>query len=216
MGQKYHRRIVVLVIVFSITSLLIYQIRPSAPVAKKATLVDGLRTIAGWRSGEPIPLHSKMLKALEVHDYVNQYYSRGKDKVFLYVGYYLSTEEVGAAHSPVVCFHGAGWTISETEKISMDLGGHKVHFVSAIVTRGKERHLLLYWFQAFDKTFHGTLFQKLYAFWTKCLHDREDTAFVRLSVALGEVPPVVAMRTGIAFLQAFYPIFLEYVVSNEH
>lgn len=216
MGQSYHRRIVVLVIVFSITSLLIYQTPPSTPVAKKASLVNSLN-IEGWKSGEPVPLHSKILKALEVHDYVNQYYSRGKDRVFLYVGYYLSTEKVGAPHSPLVCFHGAGWTISKTENISTDLGGHKLHFVSAIVTRSKERQLLLYWFQAFDKTFQGTFFQKLYAFWTKWLHGREDTAFVRISLPLGEeVPPVVAMRTGMAFLGAFYPIFLEYVVSAEH
>jgi len=215
LGQAHYRKIVVLVIVFSVTSFLIYHTPSSKPVNKKEPLLNWLTNIYGWGAGEHIPLDPEIVEALDLDDYANQYYFKEKENVFLYVGYYLTTEKLGAPHSPLVCFHGAGWTISQKEKRRVNFKGNKLDFMSAIVTRGRERQLLLYWFQAFDRTFPGTFFQKLYAFWTKWLHGREDNAFVRVSLPVEEPAPDAAMRTGMAFLEAFYPIFFEYVVSTE-
>lgn len=178
-------------------------------------MVNSLSNIKGWNTGEHIVLDSEIVKTLDLDDYANQYYFNTTGRVFLYVGYYFTTEKLGAPHSPLVCFHGAGWNISKKQKRSRDIGGHQLDFVSTIVTRGKERQLLLYWFQAFDKTFPGTFFQKLYAFWTKWLHQREDNAFVRVSLPVQEAAPDAAMRTGMAFIEAFYPVFLEYTLSAQ-
>ncbi|OEU51217.1 MAG: EpsI family protein, partial [Desulfobulbaceae bacterium S5133MH15] len=130
-------------------------------------------------------------------------------------GYYLSTRKVGAAHSPLVCFPGQGWIISSKDRTALKIKGNEIHLLSMIVTRGQEKELVAYWFQSYDQTDPDTLSQKISLLWQKLLHEKENNAFVRVSISVGEKSLSEARDTVFEFIRSFYPVFLNYVKDNK-
>lgn len=209
--QIHYRKIIILITCFALTSIFIYWTPPSKGISKQIPLSEALSNINGWTFHGFSPLDPKIVSALELDDYANQNYSNGDHLVSLYIGYYLTTKKVGAAHSPLVCFPGQGWVISDKEEKSLTIRNHDVHFASLIVTRGQGKELVLYWFQAFNKTSPGTFLQKAYGLRAKLFHSREDNAFVRVSVPIREETSKEAVATAITFIDAFYPPFLKFI-----
>jgi len=207
---KFHK-LVILIILFALTSILIYRAPGSKAVKKQMPLAQGLADIKGWTVSGNASLDQKILKELELDDYVNNSCSNGDEVISLYIGYYLTSKKVGAAHSPLVCFPGQGWVLSKAKNKSLTVQGNDIRLMSMIVTRGQMKNLVLYWFQAFDKTSPGTFLQKVYALLAKFLHGREDNAFVRVSVPIYNQDVEGAFVTGTDFINAFYPVFLDYI-----
>ncbi len=211
MGQISHRKIIILALCLVITSIFIYSKPSSIAVEKNISLKQALADIHGWNNNGFSPFDQKIVDALELDDYANQSYTKGQDIVSLYIGYYLTTKKVGAAHSPLVCFPGQGWIISDTEKKIVKAGKNNINCISMVITKGKRKELILYWFQSYDQTTPGTLLQKIYTLWAKFRYNREDNAFVRVSVAIENQLKDKAFNTGEKFIKSFYPHFLQYV-----
>ena len=211
MGQISHRKIIILALCFVLTSVFVYWKAPSMAVEKNILLKQALADIQGWENNGFLPFDQKIIEELELDDYANQSYTKGQDIVSLYIGYYLTTKKVGAAHSPLVCFPGQGWIISDTEKKVVKAGKNNINCISMVITKGKKKELILYWFQAYDKTTPGTLLQKIYTLWAKFRYNREDNAFVRVSVTIENQLKDKAFNTGEKFIKSFHPHFLQYV-----
>ena len=207
---KLHK-LIILIICFALTSILIYRAPSSKAVKKEVPLAQALEDIQGWSVIGNTPLDPKIVKALELDDYVNHSYSNGNEVISLYIGYYLASKKVGAAHSPLVCFPGQGWVLSKADTKSIKVQANDVHLMSMIVTRGQTKELVLYWFQAFNKTSSGTFFQKIYVLLAKFIHAKEDNAFVRISISVGEKSLPECRETVFEFIRSFYPVFLNYV-----
>jgi EpsI family protein len=211
--MKLHK-IAILIICFALTSIFIY-LRPSSKaVEKKVPLSQVLSELEGWRSSGLIELDPRIVKSLELDDYINQSYSNGKDTISLYIGYYLTTKKVGAAHDPLVCFHGQGWVVSDTKKGKIILNPkprYSLSYSSMIAQRRSQKELIIYWFQSYDKTNPDTLSQKTNSLWGKLCKAREDNAFVRISTPVGEKSLSESRKTIFKFMRNFHPIFLNYV-----
>ena len=214
MGQVSHIKIIILIICFVLTGILIYVQPSSKVITKKVLLSQTLSDINGWKIDGVIPLDQRVVNMLQLDDYVNQYYSKGNKTVSLYVGYYLTTEKLGVVHDPLVCFPGQGWIISKAEKKTLRIRGDNVHLTSMIVTKGQQKELTLYWFQAFDKTSPNTFLQKIYSLLVKYLNGREDNAFVRVTIQMNKQSIKEASNIGVKFIEDFFPLFLKYVREN--
>ena len=215
MGQVSTARITILIICFCLTSLLIY-LKPAASMnpEKQVPLSEALSEIPGWHMTEKDPVEEKVASALELDDYVNQTYSNGKSRVSLYIGYYLSSGKVGAAHSPLVCFPGQGWNLSKVTKGEItagDSGMHVVNYSEMIAQRDQEEILIMYWFQSYDNTNPDTFKQKISLLLAKYLGKGEDNAFVRITIPLKENDVSESRLIGSEFIRSFYPVFLSYV-----
>ena len=84
-----------------------------------------------------------------------------------------------------------------------------------IAQRGQQKELIIYWFQSYDQTNLDTLSQKISSLWGKILNNREDNAFVRITVSIGDRPVEECKEVAFRFIRAFYPTFLNHIVSNE-
>jgi len=189
---------------------------PETNVSKKCiNLNNVVSEIDGWSIVRQIALPEKIVKSLNLDEYINQVYSNKYTNVSLYIGYYYTSKKIGAAHSPLVCYPGQGWIVSKEEKRKIGVGDDSINLSSIIISKGNEKNLVLYWFQAFDKTFPGTFLQKIYAFFARFLYHREDNAFVRISIPIiNRQSKGKALSTGQEFREAFYPRFLEYVIES--
>ena len=196
-----------------LTGILICLQPSSKALKKQIPLRQVLSNIKGWKV-KVIPLDEKIVGFLSLDDYVNQKCTKGDKTVLLYVGYYVTADKLAAVHDPLVCFPGQGWIISDSEKRTLKIGKDDLHFSRMIVTKGQEKDLILYWFQAFDKTSPGTFLQKIYALWAMIKYAKEDNSFVRISTSVDGQSTEKAFNTGVEFIEAFCPRFLEYVKQS--
>lgn len=170
--------------------------------------------LKSWEVHENLPLSDTIIEALELDDYVNRSFSHGQDVLSLYIGFYATQKKVGAAHSPLVCFPGQGWNLSDVGDLKIQAGGDTINLASMVIGKGEEQQLVLYWFQAYDQTSPGTFMQKVYLLRAKFLHTREDNAFLRIMVPFGrERTQEQAKKIGVQFIRDFYPVFKKYVTG---
>ena len=158
--QTHYHKVIILIICFTLTSVLIYWQPSSKAVQKNIPLSQALSDIKGWKSDGPTPLDPTIVKSLKLDDYVNQTYSNGNNTVSLYIGYYLTTKKVGAAHDPLVCFPGQGWVLSSIKKEELNLNpepGVAISYSTMIAQRSTENELIIYWFQSSDQANPDTL-----------------------------------------------------------
>ncbi len=207
-------KIIILIIFFALTSIFIYRNPSSMPAKKKVPLNQVLSNIKGWSTTGFAPLDPEIVKALELDDYANQNYTNGNDTISLYIGYYLTTKKIGSAHDPLVCFPGQGWVVSDRQKGKIVLNprpGNSISYSSMIVQRGSQKQLIIYWFQSYDKTNPDTFSQKIASLWNKFLNQREDNAFVRISIPFGKKSLSQSHEVIYNFIRSFYPVFLDYI-----
>ena len=216
MGSSVYRKIIVLTLLFVLTSLFIYW-EPSSRAGKKdRPLSHALSDIEGWKSNGVIPLEKEIVKALELDEFANQGYSNGQETIVLYIGYYLSKKKLGAAHDPLVCFPGQGWTPSETREGKLILSQTNIDFISyssMTVEKGLKKEFIIYWFQSYDKGVANTLSQKIVSFKQRFQQKPEDNAFVRISISAENKSADECQEIVFRFIRSFYPVFLAYVKS---
>jgi EpsI family protein len=207
-------KLIILIICFALTSIFIYQTPASKTVKKQVMLTQALSDIKGWAMRGYTPLDPRIVKSLELDDYVNHNYSNGYDTIALYIGYYFTTKKVGAAHDPLVCFPGQGWVVSDTQKDKIVLNPKprgSISYSSMMVQRGSQKELIIYWFQSYDQTNPDTFSQKITSLYQKIFRHREDNAFVRVSTPIEERSLSECHEAIFKFIRSFYPVFLNYV-----
>jgi EpsI family protein len=220
LGQISNRNIIIVVFILLLACVFIF--RKPGPVASIKTndLDEILERVDGWKAGVHIPYDTKIVESLALDDYVNKTFVKGDKAVSLYIGYYLTTSQVGAAHDPLVCFPGQGWDISGRDKGEIEVGddaGSKVNYSTMVVERnGENRQVLLYWFQAYETTSADTFSQKISSMIKKITGAGEDNAFVRLTCATTEQSDAGCMESMQDFTKDFYPLFLDYVREKDN
>ncbi len=214
MGQINNSKIIFLICCFLFTGLLLNLQTESNPSPKKQLLKQALANISNWEVIGTNPLSPEIVNALDLDDYVFQSYTNGQEIVSLYIGYYLSGKKVGAAHSPLVCFTGQGWELSDTTNGALTINADSatsINYSTILAKRGLEKTFLLYWFQSYDQTNADTFFQKISLLKAKFLNKGEDNAFVRLSIPLGNRSKEECKNIISEFIHDFYPVFLEFI-----
>jgi EpsI family protein len=209
--MPYQKRMLAASLMLMAAGSLVYWDADITAAQKTATLPQVLDDVPGWRRVHTDPLTDAIVEDLRLDDYVNSHYSDGRQTVALYVGYYLSSQKVGAAHSPLVCFPGQGWTLSDFQKKTVAVNSDEIDLMRLRVSASGKNQLLLYWFQAYDRTTSDTFLQKLYTLLAKITHRRQDNAFVRVTVPIEADRVDEAYAAGLSFIQAFFPQLLNHV-----
>ena len=211
-------RLVILTICFFVTGVVANGIKPECKTLyKNQKLKQALAKIPGWTVVSFDPLDKRIIKTLKLDDYINVTYTDGKDNVSLYIGYYFSNKKLGAAHDPMVCFPGQGWTVlgNEKGKIEVDHSSSSaVKYSSMIVSKGNRKELVIYWFQSYDSSSPDTFSQKVHAFFNNFSRHAHGNAFVRVTVSLENTSLGQAQKISEKFIKAFYPVFLAYIYNS--
>ena len=212
MGYAGNKAIITVVVFFLLTSIFVYGKPEPQRSIKKRSLNEALIEVDGWKAGPNVSFDQAVLQTLDLDDYLNRVYIKGDESVALYIGYYLTSGKVGAAHDPLVCFPGQGWDVTGREggEITIDEGpGLTVDYSLMRVNRSQQdNQIILYWFQSANAS---TLLQKINTMMQKFTDAREDNAFVRLTCATVKKTDAECIAAMQDFTRAFYPVFLKYI-----
>ena len=192
-------------------AFIIYFRPPAETHGIKTPLSQAFSSVDGWKSIGDVNMQQGIVDTLELDDYLFRSYSNDHSVVSLYIGYYRTAAKVGAAHSPLVCFPGQGWEISIPQKFKVELKGVTVNVEKLLVRKGRQRELLLYWFQSYDMTSSSTFRQKINTFWSRLNSNPEDNAFVRVSVSVHNDDNDAVLKSAVDFIDDFFPSFLRYI-----
>jgi EpsI family protein len=195
-------------------------IKANKPVftrSKHQPLKTAMENIEGWTARPPIDLDPAIVKALALDDYLNRNYTRGEDTLALYIGYYYTSEKIGAAHDPLVCFPGQGWELSQQEIGAFTIpqaSDTRVEYASMVAEIGGHKELIVYWFQAMDSTSPNTFWQKINLLRKKLFNQGGENAFVRISLPLKNGSVGETRQLIEEFVERFYPQFVAYVMAE--
>jgi exosortase D (VPLPA-CTERM-specific) len=176
-------------------------------------------SINGWKGSE-VGMEQKFIDTLKFDDYIVANYARSGDRlpVNFYVAYYASQRKGASAHSPKSCMPGDGWRIGEFEQRTIGshttAKGDRLRVNRAVISKGKSRQLVYYWFQQRGRVITNEYLVKWYLFWDALTQQRTDGALVRLVVSLPEnMSEQQADNKMEQFLGVFFPELEKFIPS---
>jgi EpsI family protein len=211
-GKKREKKLIVLIVTFLVTCLLVY--KPSGksePVHKGHSLREMMDQINGYSVANAITLDDNTYRFLDLDDYTFGDYQGRNGLVNLFIGFYYTTDKISAAHSPLACFPGQGWTITRPAAHELKVGTLTIHYAEITATREGQKELVLYWYQAFHDTTPYVYRNKIDALYNKLAKQEQQNAFVRVSMPMENSTYAQAKKAGTDFMKVFYPKFIEYI-----
>lgn len=147
-------------------------------------LKDFPTQLGGWRqAGSDVRFDAETEKVLRADDYVSRNFRAADGRMAsFYVGYY-ATQRTGATyHSPLNCLPGSGWTMTDRGRITITPrgGGPAFEANRYVVENGKDRALMVYWYQGRGRTVASEYWGKLYTIIDSVKRRRSDGAMVRV------------------------------------
>ena len=215
MGTKTDKKTYYIVLLLLVTCLFIY--RDSGTTAGNHAgpkLKEFLREIDGYKIGTDIALEKDTTNMLKLDDYVFTNYSNANKDVTLYVGHYYSLSKLTAAHSPLVCYPSQGWIIDTPVIHQLTIGNDTLNYSELVATLGDKKELILYWYQATNKSSQNIFKIKITTLLNKVRNNNEQHGFVRVSVPLSGKDQDQARTNGLTFIKAFWPHYLSYIEHN--
>jgi exosortase D (VPLPA-CTERM-specific) len=140
----------------------------------------------GW-SGEQKNLQPIVYNKLALTDYVlNNYSKESAPPVNFYVAYYESQRKGVSPHSPRVCVPGGGWSITDLERIKLDIRGRTepVNVNRVIIQNNQSRQLVYYWFKQRGRDIANEYWMKWYLLTDSFSRNRTDGSLVRLTTPI--------------------------------
>ncbi len=177
----------------------------------KPPLETYFEQINGYRLLQKVTMDSSALELLKLDDYLFAEYGGPEGNVTLYIGYYYTADKASAAHSPLICYPSQGWKIeSRQEGQRLNVGPFIVRYKEIVTSLGKQRELVLYWFQAGHDTNEEAFKNKTNVALNKLLNKGEQHAFVRISVLIDDSGIEPAKERAVDFIREFYPQFIRF------
>jgi EpsI family protein len=156
----------------------------------RQTLKEFPKEVGRWKqTGEDVRFDAEVEKVLRADDYLSRsYQSPDGQSASFYVGYYASQRTGATYHSPLNCLPGAGWVMTNAGRIKITPANGRPAFEvnRYIVQNGKERGLMLYWYEGRGRPLASEYWGKIYTVIDSVRRRRSDGAMVRVMVGLGD------------------------------
>lgn len=148
--------------------------------------------------------------------FLANYHTADGRRAQLYVGFHQSQKEGDLIHSPKNCMPGGGWNIihsSIEELIIPNNHPENIKAIRFIIEKGKQRQVVLYWFQSRGRFISSEYMQKIYLVIDAITKQRTDGSFVRLIAPAIDGNVDKALKDLKNFAVLLVPILQRYIPS---
>ncbi len=201
MAIDLKKAVIVLVCVLAVQSggyLLVA--RDEAPPAAKP-LSEFPTRFGDWNLHREGVIEERVQEKLKADDLLTRTYLRNSDPrpANLYIAYFRSQRTGQAPHSPKNCLPGSGWTPSSAEMIKLPVQNRVAEVNRYLVRKGEYKSLVLYWYQTGERVVASEYLAKIHLVLDSLIHNRSDTALVRVIVPVIKDDVESASETAISF-----------------
>jgi len=189
--MKANARFLITILILIGAMLLSVPLYLNVPVPEDEPQVARLPMKIGDWAGKDLPVDEQAYKILETKNLILREYTRGEDKVYVYIIY--STDNRKVSHPPEVCFEGGGITIIDKAKIPLTLAdGRKITANSLKAEKAGLVNRVYYFYKAGDHYTDNYLHQQFYIALARLRFRNLSGAMIRLSA---EVMPEEGERS---------------------
>ena len=153
----------------------------AVPVAKP---LDGIPTQLGdWRMIRQTQFSPGVLANLRPTDYLYREYADPQGhNLSLYIGFHDGGPDSGPIHSPKHCLPGGGWQALAEQTRQLVIAGEQLVVVQSLYAKGGSQEFFVYWYQVKGEVLTNEYALKVAEIRNAMLHQRKDSAFIRISV----------------------------------
>jgi len=205
----------ILLLLFSARALL--SLRGDVDAVPSSTPLSAFPTSIGIWSGQEIPLDSAVLDILGKGFFLNRTYTpdpgHPSAPVGLFIGYFPTQRTGQAIHSPQNCLPGSGWTFDSKGIADLTAPDGSVRHVGEyIISNGKTREEVLYWYHAHGRDIASDYTAKLYTLFDSIRFNRTDAALIRVitPVLAGETQ-LSAHQRAVTFAEHLTPVLPDFI-----
>ena len=184
------------------------------PRVVRTELRDFPGAIGEWRQlGVDDRFDKQTESVLRADDYLlRNYRSQDGRLASFYVGYYKTQRNGATYHSPLNCLPGSGWDMSNPKIVMITPTNGRTPFPANeyLIQNGKDRQLMVYWYQGRGRALASEYWGKVYTVWDSLRRRRSDGAMVRVSVPVGasESDAVKSAEALAASIATELPVFI--------
>jgi len=155
---------------------------PAAPRPLRAPLRTLPASLAPWQ-GEERFFSERVDALLRADDSLLRVYTApGQAPVWLYLAYWGRQADGLAAHSPKLCYPGAGWLPVEQAREDLALAdGRRLRVNRMLFQKGAAKEVVVYWYQTGSRVVASEYLGKFWLVVDTLRNRRSDVAFVRFS-----------------------------------
>lgn len=156
---------------------------------ERKSLAELPAQLGEWRQkGNDIRFDEGVEGILRTTDYtMREYLTPGGRIANIYVGYYASQRTGATYHSPQNCLPGAGWVMTEPEKIDIATAGGETFTANRyIIENGIYKEVMIYWYQGRGHREASEYRDKINTVWDSVSRRRTDGAIVRVMTSVGD------------------------------
>ena len=168
-----------------------------------------------WKFFHGDPIESAIARELGADRLVSQtYIENPTGSVASLLVAWFQTQRAGARqpHSPKVCFPAAGWTAGVMDHVTVETAVGGITVNRYIVNKGRERAVVLYWYQTPRRVIAGEWAAKFWLAADALRDQRTDTALVRVTTWPGSNNgDEAATAVAAGFTRNLYPMLREYL-----
>lgn len=178
-----------------------------------ATHIEHLPVQIGDFTGRAGRYDDKVYAVLNADRHLYRHYRSGAgDRVDLYIGYYGTAKGGRSAHNPNACLPGAGWAIISDQTANLAGAGGDARPIRELIAVRDGQYLTLYhWYQVNrNEVAANGLRQNLLRFKNRLLRNRDDGAFVQISVFSTRDAQAQAENIGLNFARQINRLLPDY------
>lgn len=196
-------------------TLVLHNYVSQAEAVPSTTPLSTFPTQIGEWKGNTDRFDDKIYEVLGVDDsFLANYFGPDNRLIQLYVGFYGSQREGDIIHSPRNCMPGGGWNITRTTDKTLSIGdGGKATVRQLLLEKGKQKQLVLYWFQSRGRIISSEYSQKIYLVMDAIFRNRTDGSFVRLITPVVDDDEETAATVLERFGERLIPLLSDYIPS---
>jgi EpsI family protein len=138
--------------------------------------------IDGWSALPDESLDARILSRLRPTNYLARTYTRGRERMMLFIAYYGRQRAGESVHSPENCLPGRGWSIARKGTAAVRFDGDVVRVNDYTIKRNGERATVFYWYQSPRRILASEYAGKLYQMRDAIAERDTSGSIVRLSL----------------------------------
>jgi EpsI family protein len=171
--------------------------------------------IGNW-TGRDLGIDPSVREVLGPGEFLSRVYARpDRPYVDLFIGYFPSQRTGTSIHSPRNCLPGSGWSPVQSGQVQLSQANHAPLIVNRyVVSKGLDRQLVLYWYQAHDRVVASEYWAKFYLVADAIRMNRTDGALIRIDTPVLEGESLdSAQQRAVTFAQSILPKLNDYIPS---
>ena len=209
-----NQRIFIVVIVLALSFGFQFWSNAAASTPERESLEKFPKQAGAWQMTGEQTIDPETAAVLKADDYMLRLYRAPTGRqVELFIAYYQTQQAGESMHSPRNCLPGAGWEIVSSDEVRLAQNGPEAIQINRyIIENGRQRALMLYWYQAIGRVIASEYWGKFYLVWDAARTGRRDGAIVRLVVPVPQDSDGMAeLKSGLDLAEAARPLLPRYV-----